>query len=68
MRKKSPYPQIGTDAGNEIIGKCYSCNIPQRRGDPFIVKLGGKVQCQQCYRGDSAEEIGTKERDECGGV
>lgn len=67
-RKRSPYPQRGTDSGDEIIGSCYSCNTPQRRGDPFIVKLGGKVQCHQCYRGDSAEKARSEKRDECGGV
>lgn len=52
MKRKSPYPRRGTEAGDRIIGCCEAigCGRELRRGDSFIALLGDRLICDACNR------------------
>jgi hypothetical protein len=52
MKKKSPYPHRGTEAGDKITGPCEAigCGKILRRGDQFITLMGDRLICEGCRR------------------
>jgi ribosomal protein S27AE len=50
MKRKSPYPKLGTVAGDQVIGACEAigCGQVLRRGDQFITLLGDRLICGKC--------------------
>lgn len=50
-RHSSPYPHLGTPAGDQSIGPCQGegCDRQLRRGDIFFCLADGRTLCIDCY-------------------